>query len=213
MNLKDLDFGSTVFIDVSNTNSEFTVSTKVFDIKDGDIIVYNAPDDNGNIVILTPEDTIYVRINKGGTMLRWLVEEWQNEIIDGQKFFRLKSSMSGESFNRREAFRLSILSPLRLTETSQRKPIDGVLKDISQTGIGFSTNTKLDLDTLLSFTLSDFGLDVSLVIHIIREELIEGDEKYLYGAMIVKDDSNLQKYIFKKQSEIIRRERHAKTLL
>ena len=106
-----------------------------------------------------------------------------------------KISANGEGFevNRRGAFRLFIgISGVAQLGTN-RKAVDVIVKDVSESGFSFVGTEDMD---------NDFNQNYSLMGIIVRKVVI-GENKIVYGCRLGVRNANLEQYISQKQRQML----------
>ena len=108
----------------------------------------------------------------------------------------------GKRENRRSAFRLFVGEKAQLSLVSKQGKVNVILKDISTTGFAFVHNE--DLDTNKFCSISSVIDNSTLVLSgiIVRKQIMENGN-IVYGCKMEKFSKELEKFIAKKQREVI----------
>lgn len=203
MYLSDLKTGTTVIIDIERKGERFSLTTKVHDnIVDG--VLLFAPTSEGAVFSFKSKDVLYLRANTDGKLLRWKAESFKVIPLKGNWYLTFITSKKGQSYNRREAYRVSVGVNSKLkADTSEL--LDITILDISEVGVGFTSKKELPIDSIVAFSLSSDVGDIPMTVRIVRSAYKEGETLYAYGARILsKDNSRLVKYVTKRQQEELR---------
>lgn len=171
-------------------------------------------------------DQVELIYKDGERMWKWGNVEGSVELLDGEKVHCLKSFKEGESYNRRDAFRvhlgieLAVIKLLPKTkeekendiidENSEYKEvrIPCVIKDLSETGVGIYTNDKMDIDTMLEVQLPSKDGVMKMRGNVVRKESGDfGKYREFYGCNFQQVDRRLGKYLFMLQREQLKKER------
>lgn len=112
-----------------------------------------------------------------------------------------KISANGEGFevNRRGAFRLFIgISGVAQLGTN-RKAVDVIVKDVSESGFSFVGTEDMDnvINMPVRLVFADFNQNYSLMGIIVRKVVI-GENKIVYGCRLGVRNANLEQYISQK---------------
>lgn len=206
MYINELTFDEFIEIEIPRGDDweNFVLNTKVDSAGDG-VLKAAVPD---NVRLLEEISEVYVYYKRDGICKRWTCEllgfTRSNEILLIVLFCNKKS----ENANLRSAFRLSYVEDMEY-EFGDTK-IKAKYKDISATGIGFYTNTKHKIGDELTFVINDKGFNIEVDGRIVRVEVQEEKNslfKYLNGVQFHETNEEIMKFIFAKQSEIIRKRR------
>jgi c-di-GMP-binding flagellar brake protein YcgR len=125
-----------------------------------------------------------------------------NDVI----YHKIDLSGEGKQFNRRDTFRMYIGEdmPIYINTAAGPTAIDVLVKDISETGVGFISNEELDVERTFRLKLKDNGRIYVLSGIIVRKEILSDINSFLYGCRFTEKNNILGKYIAKKQSEQLR---------
>jgi hypothetical protein len=126
---------------------------------------------------------------------------------DGGIYHKVDLSGNGKPYNRREAFRMFVGEEMAVAVNTATGPsvINVLVKDISETGVGFITKEELDIDRMFRMKLKDNNKIIHLSGVIIRKEFLENLHSFLYGCKFNEKNPLLAKYIVKKQGEQLKK--------
>lgn len=133
---------------------------------------------------------------------------WEKVILklvryDGKVYHQVNSSEPGKVFNRRRAFRtyIGIESDLTLVGQHTVETNRVMLKDLSEGGCSFITDTAIDVGDEVRIRFRDNGTSMELSCRIIRFEYKEDLNKTLYACELIKAPKRMGQYLTQKQSE------------
>ena len=141
---------------------------------------------------------------------------WENVDIklvkyDGAIYHKIDLSGDGKPYNRRDAYRMFIGEEMSLSINTAAGPtaIEVLVKDISETGVGFISKEELDIDRTFRLKLKDKNILMNLSGVIVRKEFLENIHAYLYGCKFNEKNHLLGKFLAKKQGEILKKKNTA----
>lgn len=137
---------------------------------------------------------------------------WENVTVklvkyEGEIYHKIDLAGDGKPFNRRGSFRLYIGEemPLYVNTASGPTALNVLIKDISETGVGFITKEELDINRIVRLKLKDNNTLISLSAVIVRKEFLSHLGSNLYGCRFNEKSDKLGKYIAKRQGEVLRK--------
>ena len=137
---------------------------------------------------------------------------WENISVklvryDGAIYHKIDLYGEGKPFNRRDAYRMYIGEdmPVFVNTASGPSAISVLVKDISETGVGFITKEDIDVERTIRLKLKDHNTIINLSAIIVRKEFLSNLEAFLYGCRFNEKNDKLSKYIAKKQGEALRK--------
>ncbi|HKL79827.1 MAG TPA: PilZ domain-containing protein [Mobilitalea sp.] len=80
-----------------------------------------------------------------------------------------------------------------------------MVKDISETGVGFIAKDEIDIDRTIRLKIKDNTNLINLSGVVVRKEFLENLNSYLYGCRFNEKNDKLGKFIAKKQGEQMRK--------
>lgn len=133
---------------------------------------------------------------------------WDNVAVklvkyDGKIYHQISIQGEGKPYNRREAYRMYIGEdmPIYLNTAQGPTTITVLVKDISETGVGFITKEELDINRTIRLKLKDFNNLISLSGIIVRKEFLPHLDSFLYGCKFHEKNNKLGRFIARKQGE------------
>ena len=144
---------------------------------------------------------VYAWISVNVTLVRW----------KGQIFHKINLFGEGQPLNRRRTFRLYIGEEMSLTtftaEGSQKNQV--LVKDISETGIGFFSKEDWHISQLVRLNIPIQSGLLPVAAKIVRKIYDEKQNRYLYGCLITEQNKYLPRYIAKRQQQKQQSRTHA----
>lgn len=137
---------------------------------------------------------------------------WNNIIIklvkyEGKTYHKIDVDGEGNPYNRRDAYRMYIGEdmPIYINTASGSLALSVLVKDLSETGVGFITKEDLDIDRTIRLRLKDSSFILSLSGIIVRKEYLPHLDSFLYGCKFNEKNQRLGNYIARKQGEELRK--------
>lgn len=137
---------------------------------------------------------------------------WENVFVklvkyENNIYHKIDLNGEGKIYNRRNSFRLYIGEdmPLYVNTSSGPTAISVLVKDISETGVGFISSEELDIDRTIRLKLKENNNIISLSGVIVRKEFLPNLNSYIYGCKFNEKYPRLGKYIARRQAEQLRK--------
>lgn len=137
---------------------------------------------------------------------------WENVYVklvkyDGSICHKIDLYGDGKPYNRRNSYRMYIGEdmPLYVNTATGPTAISVLVKDISETGVGFITKEEIDIDRTIRLKLKDNNVIISLSGVIVRRDYLPNLGSYIYGCKFNEKNNKLGKYIAKRQAEQLRK--------
>lgn len=126
---------------------------------------------------------------------------------DGVIYHKIDIFGDGTPFNRRDSYRMYIGEdmPLYVNTASGPTALSVLIKDLSETGVGFIAKEDIDIERTIRLKLKDNNIVLNLSGIIVRKEFLNNLGCYLYGCRFNEKNDKLSKYIAKKQGEALRK--------
>jgi c-di-GMP-binding flagellar brake protein YcgR len=137
---------------------------------------------------------------------------WENVTVrlvkyDGSVYHMIDLSGDGKPYNRRDSYRMYIGEdmPVYVNTATGPSALSVLVKDISETGVGFITKDDIDIDRTIRLKLKDNSSIISLSGVIVRKEFLENLGSFLYGCKFNEKNTKLGKFIAKRQAELLKK--------
>jgi hypothetical protein len=95
--------------------------------------------------------------------------------------------------------------PIYINTATGPLAINVLVKDLSETGVGFITKEDLDIDRTIRLRIKDNNYIISLSGIIVRKEYLTHLDSFLYGCKFNEKNNKLGNYIARKQGEALRK--------
>ena len=148
-------------------------------------------------LIVKIEHKVYIWFNASVKLVKY----------DGIIYHKIDIVGEGKAYNRREAYRMYIGEDMTIyiNTTSGPSALSVLVKDLSETGVGFISKEDLDIDRTIRLKLKDNNLIISLSGIIVRKEFLANLGSFLYGCKFNEKNNKLGNYIARKQGEELRK--------
>ena len=123
-------------------------------------------------------------------------------IYMGMRVYYISSDEDIQRSNRREAFRVffgEIVNITVISENGRKKNIEGILKDLSVTGMGVIAKQELEIGAMLKIVYNYDGLYFLLQGKIIRKEKVFRYRAFSYGCEFKEPNNSINRIIILKQ--------------
>lgn len=230
MEVGELKIGKSLEVDVERDGMIYHHNSKIEAVVDKTIYITPIANKRGEPFIFMPDDKISVIYRLGEKLWKWKGVKAGRGVYEGDVLLAMTVRLrEGESFNRREAFRVffgsettvrrrildiekvrdyRMLHP-EITDLSSFQDIEEcyttlvipvILKDVSENGIGIFSSEKIPERTELSMTIpTEFGV-ISVSFTIVRGYVdYDREYKYFYGCKIIKVSANINRVLINLQ--------------
>lgn len=238
MLLENIPMGKTLEIYIDREGYRYRLVSKVEDAKPRRVCV-SLIASNGRAFRFHPEDDIKIVYRDEEQMWEWPKVRGGIAKLDDEPVHYFEITNKGHSFNRRNAYRVQISEDIEigfyiLPETGQKSDeppvvevaegqevideqqiaapqrVHGIIKDVSETGVGIYTDASFDTDDRMFFEMpSPYGMLACSAQVVRKDELRASSHKYqyYYGCVLTKSDKRLIRYIFDIQRENLKKQR------
>ncbi len=234
MQLQDMKVSKGVEVFVTRDEYRYRLVSKVEETAPGKAyisLIASGP----RVFAFKPSDYVEVVYKENERMWKFQGVKVSLSTVDGYQVHCLESFKDGVSFNRRDTYRVQIMTAMEITRYSkmsaesnvdmddfdmdapakeliaigiEKSMVNVVVKDISESGIGFHSPILMKLgDRIRVRFLTEFGF-ITCEGTVIREvEQIWSRYRLFYGCAFSKTDKNLGRYIFAQQRLQLSKER------
>lgn len=122
--------------------------------------------------------------------------------FQGMRVYQVSTEDDITRLNRRGAYRVFIgelIKMLVVNPNGKKKEMDGILKDLSVTGMGIISKVELEIGSNISMIYNYEGLNVHLTGQIIRKDKLERYRAYNYGCIFKEPNNGVNKVVTLKQ--------------
>lgn len=205
MIIDDIPHGSNIELDVRYGGRTMSFSSEVNLIIDSSVLISPVMVNDQTVgfnencrinLIVKIEDKVFLWDNVTVKLVKY----------DGNIYHKIDVYGEGKPYNRREAYRLYIGEdmPIYINTSTGPLALSVLVKDLSETGVGFITKEDLETDRTIRLKIKDNYSIINLSGIIIRKEYLSHLDSFLYGCKFNEKNNKLGKYIAKKQGEAIR---------
>lgn len=206
MQINELSVGGNIEIEVKCNGRTMSFRSEIVTIKSNSILITPIKV-NDQTIGFSEICRINFLYKEDGRLFMWADVEVKLVKFNGSIYHKIDVFGEGKPHNRRESFRMYIGEdmPLYVNTASGPTALSVLVKDISETGVAFITKEDIEIERTIRLKLKDHSSIISLSGIIIRKEYLEHLSSYLYGCKFNEKNSNLGKYIAKKQGELLRK--------
>ena len=220
MLLGDTKVGKPIELQIQRDGYNYRVVSKIEEVSEGRICI-SLIASSKRIFEFLDTDVVDLVYRKDDRMWKWCNVKGGIVELDGEQFHCLMSTERGESYNRRNAFRVPMNQVIELqykvmeegslpeiTECFRMKSCIALLRDISEVGVGFYTNNLIDLENEVFFQFStECGWIKCEAIVVRFFEARHGNFRYYYGCRFQETSKALTKYIYEMQRHELQKAR------
>lgn len=230
MRIKEMKPGSAIDILIHREGYEYRLVSKVEEVRESMLFISLIAARN-RVFMFKPTDEIEFIYKKDERMFIWKNVKGSVSELDGEKVHCLIASPNGETYNRRNSFRVYLAQEMYFTRyipkeqdvMMERLPNDvpieedprfdkvrfrGFVKNLSENGIGIFSSEPLKEGDEFSFSYKTKYGNMSCVAMVRRiTDEKEGNYSNYFGCILEKVDKRLGKYLFEIQRERLKRQR------
>lgn len=206
MQIDEIAVGGSIEIEVVLTGKAINFKSEVVFIKQYSILI-NSIKFNDQTVGFSDKYKINFLYKHEGKLYKWENVSIKLVRFDGGIYHKIDLAGEGRPYNRREYFRLYIGEemPVYINTANGATALSVLVKDISESGVGFITKEDIDVDRTIRLKLKSENSVISLAGVIVRKEFLENIKANLYGCKFYEKNNALGKYIAKRQNELIKK--------
>ena len=220
MFLGETKVGKPIEILIERDGYNYRVVSKIEEASEGRICI-SLIASSKRVFQFLDTDVIDLVYRKEDRMWKWSNVKGDVIELDGEQFHCLMSLERGESYNRRNAYRVTVNkpidlqykimeegSPLEIKDCFRLKSCIAMLRDISEVGVGFYSDELIDLESEVFFQFSTEYGDVKCEAIVVRFfEARHGNFRYYYGCRFKETSKTLTKYIYEMQRRELKKAR------
>lgn len=210
MHIDEITKGEAVEVEVKCNGKTMNFRSEVILVKSNSVLI-NSIKVNEQTVGFSDNCQINFLYKQDGKLFIWEKVGVKLVKYDGDIYHKIDLFGDGKPFNRRDSYRLYIGEemPLYVNTASGPNALSVLVKDLSETGVGFITNDEFDVDRTIRLKLKDNNTLISLSGIIVRKEFLPNVGSTLYGCKFNEKNDKLGKYITKRQAEQLRKKNTA----
>lgn len=206
MLLQEIAGDNRIIIELSLNGQKYEFPSKLLK-KDGQHIFIEPIRINGKVLSFNSAENVTVSlimVRDGKSPMVWkglgITTVYEKEGTS----YKVIASGEGYEVNRRGAFRLFIGMSGVAQLGINKKAVDVIIKDVSETGFSFVSSEDMEnvINMPVRLVFSDFNQNYSLMGIIVRKVVIN-EAKVLYGCQLSVNNANLEHYINQKQRQML----------
>lgn len=205
MQIEEISKGEAVEIEVKYSGKTMTFRSDIFHIKNNSILVTSIKVNDQTIGFSDKYQINFLYKTDGKLYI------WENVAVklvkyEGGVYHKIDLFGDGKPYNRRDSYRLYVGEdmPLYVNTASGPTALSVLVKDISETGVGFISKDDIDIDRTIRLKLKDNNSIISLSGVIVRKEFLEHLGSFLYGCKFNEKNNKLGKYIAQRQADLLK---------
>ena len=206
MLLFEIPIDNKLIIELTINGQRYEFPSKV--IKKGKQDIYAEPIRiNGKVLNFSTSERISVSlimVRDGKSPMVWKGVAINSAYEKEGTFYRITAGGEGFEVNRRGAFRLFVGISGVAQMGINKKAVDVIVKDVSESGFSFVSTEDIDnvINMPVRLVFNDFNQPYSLMGIIVRKVVI-AEAKILYGCQLSVNNTNLEHYINQKQRQML----------
>lgn len=206
MLLFEIPVDNKLIIELTINGQRYEFPSKV--IKKGKQDIYAEPIRiNGKVLSFNTSENIFVSlimVRDGKSPMVWKGVAINSAYEKEGTLYRITASGEGFEVNRRGAFRLFVGISGVAQMGINKKAVDVIVKDVSESGFSFVSTEDIDnvINMPVRMVFNDFNQTYSLMGIIVRKVII-AEAKILYGCQLSVNNTNLEHYINQKQRQML----------
>ena len=206
MQIDEITNGSSIELEVKYSGHSMSFRSDITVIKNNSILITTIKV-NDQTIGFSDKCQLNFIIKSDNKVYIWEYVSVKLVKYDGIIYHKVDLFGDGKPYNRRDSFRMFIGEDMPLYVNSSTGPtaINVMVKDISETGVGFIAKDEIDIDRTIRLRIKDSTNIINLSGVIVRKEFLENLNSYLYGCRFNEKNDKLGKFIAKKQGEQMRK--------
>lgn len=202
MQIDEISKGGSVEVEVKFNGKTMNFRSDIVLVKNNSVLITSIKV-NDQTIGFSEKYQINFLYKTEGKLFIWENVEVKLVKYDGGVYHKIDLFGEGKPYNRRDAYRLYIGEdmPLYVNTASGPTALSVLVKDISETGVGFITKDDIDIDRTIRLKLKDNNSIISLSGVIVRKEFLDHLGSFLYGCKFIEKNNKLGKYIALRQAE------------
>lgn len=120
----------------------------------------------------------------------------------GMRVYNVSTEEDITKLNRREAYRVfigEVVTVMVTTEDGKKRNVEGILKNISVTGMGIVLKQDFEMGTTMRILYNCEGVHFLLQGMVVRKDKVKGYRAFSYGCLYKEPDNRLNRIIIQKQ--------------
>ncbi|MDD3172974.1 MAG: PilZ domain-containing protein [Herbinix sp.] len=199
MIIEEISRNGKIELDVSYSGNTMNFRSEIAQIKNNSILIPGIKANNQTLGFSNKCKVDFLYKSDGKLYI------WENVKVKLVKYngiilHKIDLIGEGKRYNRRENYRVSINEyiPLYINTAAGPSALSVIVKDISETGIGFITTEKFEINRNFHIKLKDNNTLINLSGTFVRRELLSNSTN-LYGGKFKEKNYMLCRFIAKRQ--------------
>ncbi len=218
MLIKEMVPGRKLEILVDREGYNYRLVSKVEGIAENTVAV-SAIVAKGRMFHFEDGDDVTIVYRSAERMWKWEHVKTGLARLDGETVHTFTSREQGQTYNRRDSFRVPIGESLLMYRVFSKKnedgevqetlkPFEGLLADLSVSGAGLYTDEEMDVDAIMGFDMpTNMGIMSCRGKIVRRTDVYDKPFRNFYGCEFTKVRKELERYLFERQRLMLQKER------
>lgn len=162
---------------------------------------------DGRTIGFSNKCSINLLVNEDDILYAWKDVKVTLVRYDGSVYHKIENPKSvKEPHNRRGSYRVFIGEDMHvfLNAANGQEALTVLVKDLSESGIGFITKEELDIGRIVRIKFRKDRPIINLSATLVRKESNENLGNYTYGGLFLQRSPELSRYIAKRQREYLK---------
>ncbi len=201
MKIFEIDTENKLIIKFNHNDKNYSFFVSLLAKSSGYIVIPSILKNNEVVDPSLLKDAEIIYTVKEG-VFRFPISKLQPEIFKGLRVYYTYSEKDTAIENRRESYRVfigEIVTVLITNEDGRRKNVEGILKDLSITGMGVISKMEFEEGSLMQILFNFEGVNFLLSGKIVRKEKIRRFRAFSYGIQFTNPNYGIQRIIMVKQ--------------
>lgn len=214
MQIDEISQGGAIELDVKCNGKNMNFKSEVMLVKNNSVLINAITVDEQTIGFSDKFQINFLFKSEGRLYL------WENVTVKLVKYndaiyHMIELFGEGKPYNRRDAYRMYIGEDMPVYVNSATGPtaLSVLVKDISETGVGFITKEDIDIERTIRLKLKDNNTIINMSGVIVRKEYLDNLDSFLYGCKFNEKSNHLSRYIAKRQSEALKKKNMTQPLV
>lgn len=206
MQLQEVSENSNLIFELSLNGQKFEFPSKCTGVSGNSIFAEPIKID-GRVLNFKSEVSVTINlvlIRKDKSPIVWKGIGVSVVMVNGKTMYKVIATADGFEMNRRGAFRLFVGISGVAQMGVNKKAVDVIVKDVSETGFAFVSNENIDniIDVPIRLVFSDLNMNFNLSGICVRKVIID-ENKIIYGCQLNRENPMLLRYISEKQRQLL----------
>ena len=201
MKIFEIDTENKLIIKFNHSDKDYSLFVSLLAKSSQYIVIPSILKNNQVVDPVQLKDAEIIYTVKDG-VFRFPINKLQSEVFKGMRVYYTFSDSDATMENRREAYRVFIGEIVTVSITNQngkKKNVEGILKDLSLTGMGVISKLEFEKGTMMQIIFNFEGVNFLLAGEIIRKEKIQRFRAFNYGVKFTSPNYGINRILMIKQ--------------